>query len=98
VRKVICLQIPTVFGIGGRITYVGQNPNIKIGNKSFGRVEQFKYLGIAVTNQNSIREKMKSRLKSGNARYHSMHNLLYSSLLSKNIRIKIYRTIVLPVV
>ena len=41
---------------------------------------------------------IKSRLKSGNACYRSMQNLLSSSLLSKNIKIKIYRNIILSVV
>ena len=49
-------------------------------------------------NQNSIQEEFKSRLKSGNACYHSVQNLLSSSLLSKNIKIKIYRIIMLSVV
>jgi len=61
-------------------------------------VEQFKYLGTTLTYQNSIQEKIKSRLKEGDACYHSVQNLLSSSLLSKNINIKIYRTIILPVV
>jgi len=55
-------------------------------------------LGTALTNQNSIQEETKSRLKSGNACYHSAQNLLSSRLLSKNLKIKIYRTINLPVV
>jgi hypothetical protein len=37
-------------------------------------------------------------LKSGNACYRSVQNLLSSSLLSKNVKIKIYRTVILPVV
>jgi len=49
-------------------------------------------------NQNSIQEEVNSRLKSGNACYHSVQNLLSSSLLSKHLKIKIYRTIILPVV
>jgi len=49
-------------------------------------------------NQNSIQEEIKSRQKLGNACYHSVQNLLYSSLQSKNIKIKIYRTINLPAV
>jgi len=61
-------------------------------------VEEFKYLGRITTNQNSIQEENKSRLKSGNACYHSVQNLWSSSLLSKTLKIKIYRTIILPVV
>ena len=72
--------------------------SIKIDNSSFKRVEEFKYLATTLTNQNSIEEKIKSRLKSGNACYHLVQNLLSSSLLSKNLNIKIYRTIILPVV
>ena len=43
-------------------------------------------------------EEIKSRLKSGNACYHSVQNLLSSRLLSKNLKIKIYRTVIFPVV
>ena len=56
------------------------------------------YLGTTLTNKNSIPEEIKSRLRSGNAGYHSVQNLLSSRLLSKNLKIKIYRTIILPVV
>jgi hypothetical protein len=48
--------------------------------------------------QNSIHEEIKSRLNSENASYHSVQNLLCYSLLSKNINIKIYSTIIFPVV
>jgi len=41
---------------------------------------------------------MKSRLESGNACFHSVQNILSSSLLSKNIKIKIHRTIIFPIV
>jgi len=41
---------------------------------------------------------MKSGLKSGTACYHSVQNLLSSSLVLKNLKIKAYRTIILPVV
>jgi hypothetical protein len=45
-----------------------------------------------------IQEEIKRRLNSGNACYHSVQNLLSSHLLSKNLKIKIYKTIILPVV
>jgi len=61
-------------------------------------VEDFRYLVTTLTNQNSIQEDIKSRLKSGNICYHSVQNLLSSILLSKNLKIKVYRTIALPFV
>ena len=72
--------------------------SVKIDNSSFERVEDFKYLGTTFTIQSSVQEEIKSRLKSQNACYHLVQNLLSSSLLSKNLRIEIYRTIILPVV
>jgi len=71
---------------------------VRIDNSTFERVENFKYLGTTLTNQNSIAEEIKSRFRSGNACYHSVQNLLSSRLLSKNLKIKTYRTIILPVV
>ena len=65
---------------------------------AFERVEEYKYLATTLTNQNSIAEEIKSRLRSGNACYHSVQNLLSSGLLKKNLKLKIYRTIILPVV
>jgi hypothetical protein len=62
----------------------GQNDNIKIDNKSFERVKQFKYLGTTLTNRNFIEEESKSRLKSGNACYHSVQDLLSSGFSSSD--------------
>ena len=76
----------------------GRNHSVKIDNSSFARVEEFKYFGTTLTNQNSIQEEIRSRLKSGNACYRSVLNLLSSVLLSKSLQIKIYRTTTLPVV
>jgi hypothetical protein len=66
----------------------GQNRNIKIGDRSFENVAQFKYLGTTVTNKNLIQEEIKRRLNSGNACYHSVQNPLSSRLLSKNVKIR----------
>jgi len=54
--------------------------------------------GTNLTNQNSIQEEIKSRLRQRNVCHHSVQNLLSSSLRSKNLNIKIYRTIILPFV
>jgi len=74
----------------------GRSYSMKIDNSSIERVEEFKYLGTTLTYKNSIQEEIKSRLKLGNACYFSVENLLSSSLLSKKLKIKIYRTIILP--
>jgi len=76
----------------------GRIHGVRIDNITFERVEEFKYLGTTLTNQNSIAEEFKSILRSGNASYHPVEKLLYSRLLSKNLKIKIPGTIILPVV
>jgi hypothetical protein len=78
--------------------YMLMSREIKIGNRSFKNVSQFRYLGMTVINQNLIQEEIKRRLNSGNACYHSVHNLLSSHLLSKNVKVRIYKTIILPLV
>ena len=55
---------------------VGRSHNINTDNSSFERVEEFKYLGPTLTNQNSVQEEIKSTMKSRNACYHSVQNLL----------------------
>jgi hypothetical protein len=76
----------------------GQNQNIRTANESFENVAEFKYLGTTLTNQKDIHDEIKSRLHSGNACYYSVQNLLSSRLISKNLKIKIYETLILPVV
>ena len=65
----------------------GRKYSVKNNNNSFERLEEYKYLGTALTYQNSIQEEIKSRLKSGNACYYSVQNIYSSSLLSKKIKI-----------
>ena len=76
----------------------GRIHTMKIDNSSNERVEEFKYLGTTLTQQNSIQEEIKSRLKFGNACYYSVQNLVSSRLLYKHLKIKIYGTIILTVV
>jgi hypothetical protein len=76
----------------------GQNLDTKIENRSLENVSQLKYLKTTVTNQNLIPEEVKRSLNSDNACYHSVQNLLPSRLLYKNVKIRIYRSTILPVV
>jgi hypothetical protein len=76
----------------------GKKHSIKIANRSFVGVTKFKYLGTTVTDQNVMLEEIKSRLKSGNACYHSVQSLLSSRLLSRDVKVNIYKTKIPPVV
>jgi hypothetical protein len=75
----------------------GQNHNIKTGGRSFKNVAQFKYLGTTITNQNLIQGEIK-RLNSGNACYDSVQKPLSSRVLSKSLKIRICKTMILPMV
>jgi len=88
----------TKYMVVSRDQNAGRIQNVRIDNSTFESVEEFKYLGTTLTNQNYIAEEIKSRLRSGNACYNSVQNLLSSRLLSENLKIKIYRTIIFPVV
>ena len=55
-------------------------------------------MGTKLTNKNSKQEEIKRILNAGNACYHSVQNCLSSSLLSRNVKTKIYRNIIFPVV
>ena len=76
---------PGVDSASNRSEYQEHFPGVKTAE----RIEEFKCLGTTLTNQNSIAEEIKSRLRSGNACYYSVQKLLSSSLLSKNLKIKI---------
>ena len=86
----------TKYMVISRDRNAGRGNSVKIDNSSIERVEEFKYLETTLTDQNSIQEEIKSRLKLGNACYHSVQTLLSSRLLSKNLKIKIYKTIIFP--
>jgi hypothetical protein len=75
----------------------GQKHGIKIANRSFEVVAKLKYLGT-LTDQNCMQKEIKSRLNLGNTCYHSVQSILSSRLLSRNVKVKIYKTLLLPVV
>ena len=88
----------TKYMVMSRDLNTGRSHSVNTDNSSFERVEEFKYMETTLTNQNSIQEEIKSGLKLENACYHLVQNLLSSNLLSKNLKIKMYRAIILPIV
>jgi hypothetical protein len=66
-----------------------QGKIIKIANRFFENVAQFKYLGTTITNQNFV-EEIKRRLNSCNACYHSAQKVLPTRLLFKRVKMRIY--------
>jgi len=79
----------TKYMVMSRDQNAGRIHSVRMDNSTFERVEKFKYLGTTLTDQNSIPEGIKNRLRSGNACYYSVQNLLSSRLPSKNLKIKI---------
>jgi CO dehydrogenase/acetyl-CoA synthase beta subunit len=75
-----------------------QNVNIRIANRFFETVAQFKHLGATVTDQNLIQEEIKIIWNLGNACFYSIQNRLCFRLLSKNLKIRIQKTTAVPVV
>jgi hypothetical protein len=55
----------TKYMVMSRDRNAGRGQSVKINNSSIERVEEFKYLGATLTEQNSIQEEIKSRLKLG---------------------------------
>ena len=76
----------------------GRSHSIRNANSSSERVEEFRCLGTTLTNPNSIQEEIKGRLNSGNVCCRSVQNVLCYSLLTKNLKTKINRTIILSFV
>jgi hypothetical protein len=81
-----------------RNTGTNKNNIAKRVDKLFGNMATFKYLGVTVTDRNDIHEEIKIRLNSGNSCYHSVQNLSCFRFLSKSLKIKIYKTLILRVI
>jgi hypothetical protein len=87
----------TKYVIMTHLQNAGQKHGLLIANKFFENVGKFMYLGTKVTNQNCFHKEVKSSLNSTNAFYYSTQSFFPSCLLSKNLNISTYKTIILSV-
>jgi hypothetical protein len=71
---------------------------IDITNSHFEQVKAFKYLGSYVNGNNSIEGEIKERISVGNKAYYANKDLFRSRLLTKNSKLRMYQTLVRPVV
>jgi len=72
--------------------------DLRILNKIFESVQSFQYLGNIIGNTNSNKKCIKERIMMGNKTYYANRQLVNSSLISRNSKLQIYRTLVRPVV
>ena len=70
---------------------------LRIANNIFEAVQSFQYLGNNISNINSNNKSIKERIMMGNKAYYSNRELFSSSLISRNSKLQIYRTLVRPV-
>jgi len=68
------------------------------GEEQFEQVNSFKYLGAMVNTDNSIEEEIKDRIAAGNRAYHVHKKLFTSKLISRNVKLRLYNTLICPTV
>jgi len=71
---------------------------INTGEEQFEKVNSFKYLGTMVNTDNSIEEEIQERIAAGNRAYHVHKKLFSSKLISQNIKLQLYNTLIHPTV
>jgi hypothetical protein len=72
--------------------------NLNIDNTYLEQVKQFKYLGSIIDNDNTIKEEIKERITLGNKAYFANQKFLKSKLVTKRSKLKLYNTVIRPVV
>jgi hypothetical protein len=72
--------------------------NLNIDNKYLEQVKQFKYVGSIINNDHSMEEEIKERIALGNKAYFANQKFLKSKLVTKRSMLKLYKTVIRPVV
>ena len=71
---------------------------INIENKEIEQVKAFKYLGSIINIDNTTEEEIKARIASGNIVYFANKKMFQSRLISKRAKLKLYYTVIRPIV
>jgi len=71
---------------------------LRIGNKEFEGVSEFKYLGNIIENNNRNDRCIKERIQTGNKAYYANLQMLKSKIISRRLKLQIYKTLIRPVV
>jgi hypothetical protein len=72
--------------------------DIILNGQTFEEVDNFKYLEASITSQNEVEADIKGKIAAGNRCYRSFSKILGTRYISKNTKIRIYKTIIRPVV
>ncbi|KAG8240197.1 hypothetical protein J437_LFUL016694 [Ladona fulva] len=88
----------TQYLFSSRKSTTGNNKFIELNGNKYERCDKFKYLGVLVTKDNEMKEEIKARIAAGNRVHQDSLKVMKSHNLSRNLKIKVYRTVVRPVV
>jgi hypothetical protein len=73
-------------------------PKVTTGQYTFENVRNFTYLGVLLNNRGTVSEEINTRIMTGNKAYYANSLLLKSALLSRSTKMKLYRTLIRPIV
>jgi hypothetical protein len=71
---------------------------VDLGGTEIGNVQAFKYLGSMINTNNTIEEEIKERISAGNRAYFAHKMLFMSKTLSKKSKLKLYNSVIRPIV
>ncbi|KAL4143757.1 hypothetical protein QTP88_006044 [Uroleucon formosanum] len=75
-----------------------QEEFIEVEKYKFKRVDQFKYLGSIITQDNDIKTEISMRLQSANKCFFGLIKMFRSRAVSKNLKVRMYLTLLRPIV
>jgi len=68
--------------------------HLKIKNYKFERVENFKYLGVILTEDNNYQTDLQERIKNANKTYFMLQKFFKNKNISKKLKLRLKNTII----